>query len=126
MSHSNSGEQLIPIRAVEAMFSVRGRGMREDTLRYMAVPNLGVPLPLPDDAVEVLSRYQRSEDDEYVTVTCLSHQSEQDLAAMYRSVLQRERMEEITNSRLPHFRSALLEVPMTLQTPPKDVMLVME
>ncbi|WP_298347559.1 hypothetical protein [Ferrimicrobium sp.] len=110
MSRSSPSEQLVPITAVEAMFGARGRGMREETLRYMAVPNLGVPLPLPHDALEVLSRYQRLEDEEeHIVVTCLSAQGVQELAEMYRSVLQREGMGEITGSKLPHFRQMPLE-----------------
>jgi hypothetical protein len=110
MSRHTPSEQLVPIRAVEAMFGTRGRGMREETLRYLAVPNLGVPLPLPHDALEVFSRYQRLEDEEeYVVVTCLSAQGVQELAEMYRSVLQREGMQEITSSKAPPFRMAPLE-----------------
>jgi len=110
MSRHTPSEQLVPIRAVEAMFGTRGRGMREETLRYLAVPNLGVPLPLPHDALEVFSRYQRLEDEEeYVVVTCLSAQGVQELAEMYRSVLQREGMQEITSSKAPHFLMAPLE-----------------
>ncbi|MGC9154875.1 MAG: hypothetical protein ACP5HZ_04435 [Ferrimicrobium sp.] len=110
MSRSSPSEQLVPIRAVEAMFGARGRGMREETLRYMAIPNLGVALPLPQDAFEVLSRYQRLEDEEeHIVVTCLSGRGVQELAEMYRSVLQREGMEEITSSKLPHFRKMPLE-----------------